>query len=275
MPRRDRNNISRYWHHRHVAGLSLMHADFKTQEYAPHWHDALVIAVTETGGSVIKTRGVTDQAHARVLFVFNPAEPHAGWMGASPHWRYRAFYLERAAMDDIARTLGLKDLPYFTQNTIFDRGLIETFLSLHRALEDDGDGDHARERLVATFGAMFRRHGDGVRLEPGPRDRAKVDRLVDLIRANLAERLNLDRLCRAVELTEYQLIHLFKRVTGLTPHSYIVQARLNEASRHLVEGSPIADAALAAGFYDQSALTRHFKSCYGVTPRQFARAVRA
>jgi AraC-like DNA-binding protein len=26
------------------------------------------------------------------------------------------------------------------------------------------------------------------------------------------------------------------------------------------------------GFYDQSALNRHFKRCYGITPMQFSRA---
>jgi AraC-like DNA-binding protein len=38
---------------------------------------------------------------------------------------------------------------------------------------------------------------------------------------------------------------------------------------------PIAQTAAATGFYDQSALTRHFKRCYGITPLQFARAAAA
>ena len=37
-------------------------------------------------------------------------------------------------------------------------------------------------------------------------------------------------------------------------------------------GVDIADAAAAAGFYDQSALTRHFKRSYGITPLQWLRA---
>jgi AraC-like DNA-binding protein len=37
-------------------------------------------------------------------------------------------------------------------------------------------------------------------------------------------------------------------------------------------GVSIAEAALAAGFYDQSALTNHFKRAYGITPLQWARA---
>jgi AraC-like DNA-binding protein len=32
---------------------------------------------------------------------------------------------------------------------------------------------------------------------------------------------------------------------------------------------------MEAGFYDQSAMTRHFKRCYAITPLQFAAANRA
>jgi len=37
-------------------------------------------------------------------------------------------------------------------------------------------------------------------------------------------------------------------------------------------GADIAESALAAGFYDQSALTNHFKRAYGITPLQWVRA---
>jgi AraC-like DNA-binding protein len=37
-------------------------------------------------------------------------------------------------------------------------------------------------------------------------------------------------------------------------------------------GEAIADAAVAAGFYDQSALCRHFKRAYGITPLQYLKA---
>ncbi|WP_158516159.1 helix-turn-helix domain-containing protein [Bosea vaviloviae] len=47
------------------------------------------------------------------------------------------------------------------------------------------------------------------------------------------------------------------------------------ACRRLAQGAGIADVAVDCGFYDQSALTRHFKRCYGMTPLQFATAARS
>jgi AraC-like DNA-binding protein len=276
MARVDTQNIARYWWNRHAPGLSLMHADFRTQEFAPHRHEALVVAATEVGGAVVKSRGVAEQADASTLFVFNPAEPHAGWMGASPRWRYRSLYLEMNALDEVARGLGLQTVPYFTCNQLSDRELVSDFLALHRALEDGRDSLLERELLMTSFATLFQRHGSGAaRIEPVARDRARFKMAVEYVRARLAEPLSLGELCASLEITQYQLIRLFKCATGLTPHAYITQLRLDTACRYLADGRPIGDTAIAAGFYDQSALTHHFKRCYGVTPLQFARAVRA
>ena len=130
--------------------------------------------------------------------------------------------------------------------------------------------------MITSFGTLFARHGSGgARIEPAPRDRARFKMAVEYIRARLAEPLSLGELCARLEITQYQLIRLFKCATGLTPHAYITQLRLDTACSYLADGRPIGDTALAVGFYDQSALTHHFKRCYGVTPLQFARAVRA
>jgi len=269
----DPRNVTEYWWDRHTCGLSLMRADFTTHEYPPHTHQAFVVAVTEQGGSVIKSRGRVEEAHRSSLFVFNPAEPHAGWMGSSRLWRYRSLYLTQSAIDTVARELGIETLPYFTQNLFRDADLIEGFLSLHRALEASRDAFHERELLVGTFGRLFERHGSGGgRIEAAPRDGALVNSVIEVMRARHTENLGLAELAHDIGLTTFQVIGLFRRTVGLTPHAYLTQIRLGAACRGLRQGLPIADVATAAGFYDQSALTRHFKRAYALTPRQFARA---
>jgi hypothetical protein len=64
MSRADDKNSTRYWIDRQTPGLSLLCADFTTHEYPAHIHDALMIAVTEAGGSEIKASGVPDEAHS-------------------------------------------------------------------------------------------------------------------------------------------------------------------------------------------------------------------
>ena len=273
MPRRDPKNITRFWVDRAYPGLSLMHALFTTHEFPLHTHEALVVAVTETGGSVVKSRGHIEQAHHEALFVFNPGEPHAGWMGRSSHWKYRAFYLAKPSMERLARDLGLPQLPGFTRNLFADPDLIEGFLDLHAAYDGGEPSDSHDELMVATFGHLFARYGG--RTARPVADRELLLRAVKLMHDRFAEPLQLGDVATALGLTKFQLIGLFKQAIGLTPHVYLTQVRLNAACRLLKRGRSLAETATECGFYDQSAMNRHFKRTYAITPLQFASANRS
>jgi len=270
MARTDRRNSSRYWHDRHLPGLRLICADFRTLRFA-HRHDGLVVAATEAGGSVITCRGVARAADARTLLVFNPMDAHACRMAAGSRWRFRSLCLEPPALAAVARGLDTTGPPYVGRNFIADADLIEGFLALHRALQDGHDVRRERGLLLGSFGALFREHGTADGPPPAPRDR-RLTAAVDLMRARLRAGVSLRGLARALDLTEYQVTGLFKRTTGLTPYAYLTQLRLEHARRLLAGGMPIARVAAACGFYDQSALTNHFTGAYGITPRQFVRA---
>lgn len=274
MARVDRHNTTRYWNATGIDGLSCLHADFTTHDYAPHQHDAFVVAVTESGGSQFTSRGHSDEARDSVLLVFNPAEPHSGRMGWSKSWRYRSLYLTQPAIDQIAAGLGIDRPAYFMRNVLGDADLIAAFGRLHRSLDAGHDPLEERELLVASFGQLFTRHGDGARSMPtAPRDTAALSRVTRRMASQHAQSgLTLDEMGLWVDMTPFQLIGLFRRTVGLTPHAYLTQLRLKAAIRQLRAGAPIAEAALASGFYDQSALTRHFKRSFGITPLQYQRA---
>jgi AraC-like DNA-binding protein len=274
MARQDTGNRTTYWQSRSIPGLSLLRADFTAHQFGPHTHDAFVIAVTAAGGAEISSRGITEKVGPSTLFVSNPEERQSARMGEGERWLYRAFYLTRPAIEAVGRSLGTEAAPYFMQNMLNDIDLIDRFGRLHRVLEAEHDDLCADELAAGAFGMLFRRYG-GSRPEPAPQGRAIVSRVIELMRARYSENLGLDDLARVAGLTKFQLIGLFKRTAGLTPHAYLIHIRLNAACRLLKRGHPLAESALAAGFCDQSALTKHFRRCYGITPLQFADAARA
>jgi AraC-like DNA-binding protein len=258
-----------------VPGLGLLLADFTDHEYRPHLHSEMVVAVTETGGAVITSRGVEAEARPERLFVLNPGEVQSARMGRSRRWVYRSFYFGEEALEDICRGLGLAKRPSFPSSAIDDKGLVAGFRLLHSALEQRRDVCEIREQLIQVFAHMFERCNTAVRSkDTGPADRARFSKLAAVVRTHRLDELRLEELAAVTDLTVFQLIRLFKRVAGLTPHAYLVQLRLDDARRHLRNGMPIAEAAMAAGFYDQSALTKHFRRSYGITPRQYVMAVR-
>jgi AraC-like DNA-binding protein len=275
MARRDTGNRTVYWQNKRVAGMSLLRADFAAYQFSPHTHDAFVIAVTEAGGAEISSRGITEKVGPATLFVSNPDEGQSARMEGGERWRYRAFYLTRPAIDAVGQGLGIEATPYFMRNMLRDADLIESFGRLHRSLEGERDDLRAEELELDTFGKLFDRYGSGGgRAERAPQSRAIASRIIEMMRARHAENLGLEELANVAGLTKFQLIGLFKRTIGLTPHAYLIHVRLNAACRLLKHGLPLAVCAVEAGFCDQSALTKHFKRCYGITPAQFAAAAR-
>jgi AraC-like DNA-binding protein len=273
VARIDTRNTVRYWVAPHIEGLSCLHADFTTHSYAPHSHDGFVIAVTEVGGASFKSRGQVDEATAGTLLVFNPDEPHSGWMGQSTRWRYRSLYLDPQAIAFLSRCLGMSRPVYFTRNTFSDPALIAAFRHLHETL-DDGHGGDDRELLVGCFGALCKAYADGgARIRGAPASNAAVRRVIAYMRNEYPEKLTLERLSAHAGLTPFQLIGLFKRSVGLTPHAYLTQVRLRAALRELRRGATPTEAALAVGFYDQSAFTNHLKRSYGITPLQYLQSL--
>jgi AraC-like DNA-binding protein len=276
MPRSDYHNTTRYWSDRGLAGLSLLQADFTTHEYTPHSHDGVVIAITEQGGAIIRNGAQSFEARPALLFVSNPTVPQAARMGHSQRWQYRSFYLAEPALSEVRRHLGMAHEPHFARCALDDSELCRALLLLHRTLTDARDGFRELELLVATFGRLFLRHGAGQGgVEAVPKDRRRLHQALELMQQEFRDGLQLADLAEAAGITVFQLIGLFRHATGLTPHAYLVQLRLNAARHQLRRGASLAEAAAASGFYDQSALTRHFKRSYGITPGQFADAVRS
>lgn len=264
----DPRNRTRYWLDAATHGLSLLRADFTTHEFSTHVHDALLVAVTERGGSEIAASGVPGEVHGATLLVVGPGEPHSSRMRRSPRWRYRSFYLTRPALDDVAGALGLARPPSLGSAVLPRPDLAGGFLRLHRELETGADELRRRELLVGAFGGLLA-------VAPAARrwpDRALLRRVVERMRERHAERLTLPELASEAGVTQFQLIDLFRAGVGMTPHAYLTQIRLGAACHHLRRAMPIAEAATAAGFYDQSALTRYFRRSYGMTPLQYVRA---
>jgi AraC-like DNA-binding protein len=119
---------------------------------------------------------------------------------------------------------------------------------------------------------LVARHGQErpVSDDPTPRPaHLKVAR--DLLDACPAK-VTLGELATLAGLSPFHFLRSFRRATGLPPHAYLIQVRVRKARSLLLRGSSAGEAALTAGFADQSHLNRHFKRFTGVTPCVYATA---
>jgi AraC-like DNA-binding protein len=99
---------------------------------------------------------------------------------------------------------------------------------------------------------------------------ARVATAVRFIERYLVTRLTLGDLAREAGLSRFHFLRTFQRLIGVTPHRYILRARLREAAMRLeAESTGILNIALDCGFSDLSNFSRAFRAEFGVSPRVY------
>jgi AraC family transcriptional regulator len=108
----------------------------------------------------------------------------------------------------------------------------------------------------------------------GPVDR-RLRRAIEFMHDNYSSDLGLGEIAAAAYLSEYHFARLFKQITGITPHGYLANLRLERARKLLAETSfPISQIAAMVGYQSQSHFTKIFKSITGITPRAYRDSVK-
>ena len=131
-------------------------------------------------------------------------------------------------------------------------------------------------------------YGDGLTLSllinvlqlhaPRPRRRSalaawQLRRAVDYIEENCMRNIRLEELASLTGLSQSHFSHAFKASTGLPPHQWQTQARLERAKHLLLKSEmPLTTVAVETGFADQAHFTRVFRKNVGVAPASWKRS---
>jgi len=98
----------------------------------------------------------------------------------------------------------------------------------------------------------------------------RLARVLDFIEARLADDLSLDDLAAEAFLSPFHFSRLFREATGLTPHRYVTERRVQAAREKLaLHHSSLVEIALDTGFGSQANFIRVFRKATGLTPGQY------
>ena len=127
-----------------------------------------------------------------------------------------------------------------------ERNIIDVTLEHQRLTQERRPGQDARERLLAT--------------------------IRDYLTAHPGEPIEVDEIATHVGLSRSAYSHHFSKLTGLSPARYIVQVRLDEVRRGLLEGDEtLAHLAKRSGFADANHLCKVFRRHFQQSPGQYRR----
>jgi AraC-like DNA-binding protein len=130
------------------------------------------------------------------------------------------------------------------------------------------------EAALELAGAVLQVANDKRRETPAPgRHHGRITRAVRHLAAHVDGQHTIADLARLVNLSPYHFLRTFKAVTGVTPHQWLLRARLREAARRLADTrEPVTGIALEAGFEDLSNFIRSFRAEFGLSPQRYRAA---
>lgn len=114
---------------------------------------------------------------------------------------------------------------------------------------------------------------------PRPAERRRMVEIALWLDASSDQAIDLERAAARAALSPFHFLRLFTKAIGVSPHQYLLRARLRHAARLLAEEDrAVTDIAYDVGFGDLSNFVRSFRRAAGVSPggfRALARGDRA
>ena len=239
----------------------------------PEVHRSFVLAYVRTGSFAVRTeRG----AHQLVPGGFMTGAP--GEVYACSHEQGRgdsclALHLSPALVD----ALGGERAAGWHAGGVAPEPELGMLAALGVAASE-GDTDVSLEEAALLLVDRFLARGGISRPAWAPRvvDRRRAVETALWVEAHADQPVPLATLACRAGLSAFHFLRVFTRVLGVTPHQYLVAARLRRAAHLLANPArPVTDVAFEVGFGDLSHFVRTFRRAAGVSPGRFRRLARS
>ncbi|WP_454252577.1 AraC family transcriptional regulator [Pseudomonas sp. Marseille-Q7302] len=250
--------------------LESIEAFFSGHAFNPHRHATYAIGRTLAGVQSFSYRGAKASSLPGETMVFHPDEVHDGRAGAACGFRYRMLYVPPALVQDI---LGGRPLPFHREGVSLDPRLARATDAVFAALDEHPDAlgrDDALYGLVATLAEVCQAWPSRGRV-----DFAAALRAREYLEDHLDQAVTLDDLAQCTGRDRWSLTRDFRAYFGTSPHRYLTLRRLDRVRLEVRLGRSLVDAAVAAGFCDQSHMNRHFRQTFGMAPSRWYRGLAA
>ncbi len=169
----------------------------------------------------------------------------------------------------ILRSLGL-----FGRN-IFEvpksEALLAVFEQMHREFSlAQAAHEQVEAGLLLAFLGLCARGARIADLDIDGKRTAQVQRAIEKMYADMNKKLSVADLARECNFSLGYFSHLFRAVTGLSPHAYMLRLRI-ERAKNMLENTDLSvlEIALVVGFSDQNYFSRFFKEQTGEAPSAF------
>jgi len=252
-----------------IAGIDVV-SILSDRTFPRHSHDEFGIGVMQVRGQYSWSGRGTVEAGVGDVMTVNPSELHDGLgiAGAARGWQMMYFSPEA-----IGR---LVDVPLFGSE--IESPVVrcpKSSWAVRQAItavtDPFADPSYSEERLMIAVETILRPRKIEKTHKHAPLSKP-ILRVLDRIESEPEVTLSLQDFAQISGMSRFQVLRRFSKEVGTSPHGFLTQLRVKLAKRAIADGQPLADAAVAVGFADQSHMTRAFSRQFGTTPGRYLNA---
>lgn len=256
------------------TGTEAVRAQFHAHAYDPHFHDQVLVGVTEQGVQQFRCRRATHRSTPGRLIFMEPGETHDGEATAADGFTYAMLYFDPAWLQQSTSLYAGRETGETVFNfprTLDDDAVLAHVVRAARRQIAHPDSRMACDAALDHVVALLAQRFAGAPAEASDRAPRVAKLAREAMDAGFDGDLGLEDLACAAGTDRFRLTRAFSAAYGISPHAYLVQRRLNHARSLLSRGETPASAAAATGFADQSHLGRWFRRAFGMTPAAYRR----
>jgi AraC-like DNA-binding protein len=252
------------------GALPGVHAEVlhSARSFGRHWHDGHGFGLMDQGGHRSASGRGPVEALAGHIVTSNPGEVHDGLPLGRCARRWRMIHVAPQAMAQLV------DAPQreFSRPVFDDPRLRAAIEQVFACWDETTSADRIasarwEEALTQACGLLLQHTEAGGRRQAP----AALRQVRECLLNRMGAPPDLAELAQLAGLSRFQLVRQFARWHGLPPFAWLQQQRLRLSRRLIASGTPLAEAAIACGFADQSHLHRQFTRSHGFTPGQWQR----
>ncbi len=237
--------------------------------YKPHTHPTFSIGAVDGGCSIFTGAAGGPVALHTGSLVFVPAERvHACNPAPDSAWSYQMMHLDVQWLHAVRQEyVDLEAHRVEPVRVVSNNALYAQFCLLNNVLFSTATADEKEAALIEFVGDYD--VTQSVWVEPIHDTSTVAKRIqpaIERLRTLPSDKVPLVEMAALTGMSRYQLIRAFRAVTGMTPHAWQLNLRINAARSLMHQGESIATVAYRLGFADQAHFQRVFKAYTGVTP---------
>lgn len=250
-----------------------------------HWHEELELAYVTEGSARFSLPDQTLDLHACEGIFINSNVLHAA--SGTPQCRIQTIVFHPSlvagpttsvfASKYLKPLLAASHLAGYRLAHTEHPSALAAFQAAFMALEEEPYGFEfaAREGLSQVCLAMAKLAAAPASSHPNEphrtRDSTRKHAMLEHIRDHLSERLSVADIAASASVGERECLRCFKRTIGMSPMQYVMQSRIEEGARRLIEypADSVSSVAKRCGFSSPAYFSNMFKRLFGCTPRTF------